>query len=122
MYTRRPVTETTTFKCEGCGGRYDAAHLYAPSENARRSLESGNGDDRVYIKGKRSHVVVRACCSKACYDATTPRTVRAWLLTLTQDECSRERLYRYYCLASYGKPRTEVSTAKQGYAIAHREL
>lgn len=80
-------TSTCTFKCEGCGGRFDRSRLYNYSttyglniakelEGSTIALDDCHSNDKPYsplANTPENYVMINMVCSKKCYEIA-PKT------------------------------------------------
>jgi hypothetical protein len=76
-----------------------------------QALTTGNGTEQCYVRGKRTYVVIRVCCSEACYQAAPVRTVMGWCRWFVGDSREGVRLY-YRLVHNVATPMLEASALK----------
>ena len=75
----RQVVCSVTFKCEGCGKRFDVSKEWFRKQQDCNDLMSGCISSYEYVRGGRRHSLIKQVCSEVCYNKAPTRSLQYFL-------------------------------------------
>ena len=75
----KQVTYSITFKCEGCGKRFDVNKEWFRKQQECNDLMSGCISSYEYVKGGRRHSLIKQVCSEVCWNKAPTRSLQSFI-------------------------------------------